>query len=304
MRSRPVDPNRRDSSRKASIEHVLVENEKIKTSVERAAGDLTLVNDVLKQDDVPLLVMRKALSRNQGVEHEISKAAGDLKMVNVTLASEMAERIVIESELSSVRSDLAGVRDDLLNAQVREKAAREAALRDGLTGLQNRSSFEQGLAHGLVQATRHGWNLAVLFIDIDGFKGINDSYGHVLGDRVLLTTATRLKSFFRDEDIICRWGGDEFVCLLMEVQQEDDVARLAEQLCERIAEPCTYTEATLVTRLSIGIAVFPEDGATAGTLVRNADEAMYEAKRTGKRIMMFRDLRQRERPAGLPGSSP
>ncbi|MBK9964089.1 MAG: GGDEF domain-containing protein [Holophagales bacterium] len=286
--SKPRDPKRRASARRASLEHVLVENEKIKASVEKAASDLTLVNDVLKQDAIPLQVMQQALTRNEDVEREVSKAADDLKVVNVTLADEMAERVVIESELASVRTDLAGVRDDLLNAQVREKAAREAALHDALTGLPNRASFEQGLCHGLIQATRHGWRLAVHFIDIDNFKSINDSYGHGLGDQVLRTTAARLRSFFRDEDIICRWGGDEFVCLLLDVQQEDSVAGLAKDLCEHISEARRFGEVTLVQG-SAQIAMFPEDGETADALVRNADIAMYEAKGTETRVVLFQN---------------
>jgi diguanylate cyclase (GGDEF)-like protein len=295
MKPKTEDLKRHVSTRKAPLERVLVENEKIKVSVEKAASDLTLVNDVLKQDAISPQVMQQALTRNEDVERGVSKAADDLKLVNVTLAHEMAERVVIESELASMRTDLAETRDDLQNAEARAKEAQETALHDALTGLPNRASFEQGLDHGLIQATRHGWRLAVLFIDIDNFKSINDSYGHGLGDQVLVALAARLRSFFRDEDLICRWGGDEFVCLLMEVQQDDTVVRLAKHLCERIAEPCDFTEARLVMQLSIGIAVFPEDGETADVLIRNADTAMYEAKGTEKRVVLFRDLD--ERPA-------
>lgn len=296
MESKPRDLKRHVSTRRASLEHVLVENEKIKESVEKAASDLTLVNDVLKQDAIPPLVMQQALVRNEDAERGVSKAADDLKLVNVTLAKEMTERVVFESELASMRTDLAETRYELLNARAREKAAQEAALSDALTGLPNRASFEQGLDHGLIQATRHGWRLAVLFIDIDDFKSINDSHGHGLGDQVLVTMAARLRSFFRDEDLICRWGGDEFVCLLMEVQQADTVVRLAKHLCERISEPCKLDDVTLATELSIGIAMFPEDGETAAVLIRNADCAMYEAKETKTRVVLFRG--PGERPAG------
>ena len=88
----------------------------------------------------------------------------------------------------------------------------------------------------MIQAKRHGWGLAVLFIDIDKFKNINDFYGHDLGDQVLLMLASRLKSFVRDEDIVSRWGGDEFVCLLFEVKQEADVTCLAEKMINRISD--------------------------------------------------------------------
>ena len=296
MKSKSRDLKRHVSTRRASLEHVLVENEKIKESVEKAASDLTLVNDVLKQDVIPPQVMHQALIRNEDAERGVSKAADDLKLVNVTLANEMAERVVIESELASMRTDLAETRYDLLHARAREKAAQEAALSDALTGLPNRASFEQGLDHGLIQATRHGWRLAVLFIDIDNFKSINDTHGHGLGDQALVTMAARLRSFFRDEDIICRWGGDEFVCLLMEVQQDDTVVRLAKQLYERISEACTFDDVTLVMEVSIGISMFPEDGETADILIRNADTAMYQAKGTKTRVVLFRELGERPGP--------
>jgi diguanylate cyclase (GGDEF)-like protein len=163
-------------------------------------------------------------------------------------------------------------------------------LQDALTGLPNRASFEQGLAHGLIQAKRHGWGLAVLFIDIDKFKSINDSYGHGMGDQVLLTVAKRLKSYVRAGDTVSRWGGDEFVCLLLEVKQEADVARLAQQLVNRIAEPFEFNGTVFSITSSIGIAMYPEDGETADILFKNADSAMYEAKGTKNRVVLFRTI--------------
>lgn len=296
MKMKPEYLERGVAARRAALEHVLVENEKIKASVEKAASDLTLVNEALKKDVIPPQVMQQALTRNEDAERGVSQAAVDLKLVNVTLANEMAERAVIEAELASMKTDLAETRDELLNAEAREREAQEAALSDALTGLPNRASFEQGLDQGLIRATRHGWRLAVLFIDIDDFKTVNDSHGHGLGDQVLVTMAARLRSFFRDEDIVCRWGGDEFVCLLMEVQQEDTVVRLAQDLHERISETCAFDGVTLAMEASIGIAMFPEDGVTADSLIRNADAAMYAAKGTKTRVVLFRE--PGEQPAG------
>ncbi len=268
---------------------MLKKNEKIKETVKKAASELTLVNEVLKQEKVPVQVMKQALTQNEDVEQKVAKAADDLKLVNVKLAKEMAERIVIESELANTKTDLAEVRDDLSNAQVKSEEAQQIALQDALTGLPNRVSFEQGLDHGLIQAKRHGWGLAVLFIDIDKFKSINDSYGHDLGDQVLLMVANRLKSFVRDEDMVSRWGGDEFVCLLLEVKQEADVTRLAEKMINRIAEACEFNGIVLSIRASIGIAIYPADGETADILFKNADTAMYKAKGTEKRVVLFRE---------------
>jgi diguanylate cyclase (GGDEF)-like protein len=185
---------------------------------------------------------------------------------------------------------LAEVRDDLSKAQVKTEEAQQNALQDALTGLPNRVSFKQRLDHGVIQAKRHGWGLAVLFIDIDEFKSINDSYGHDLGDQVMLMVANRLRSSVRrDEDMVSRWGGDEFVCLLFEVKQEADVTRLAEKMINRIAEACEFDGTILSIRVSIGIAIYPTDGETADILFKNADIAMYKAKGTEKRVVLFRE---------------
>lgn len=287
MKSKDLKTN--VSAKKASLEHVLKKNKKIKETVKKAASELTSVNKVLKQEKVPVQVLKQALTQNEDVEQKVAKAADDLKLVNVKLAEEMAERMVIESELANTKTDLAEVRDDLSKAQVKTEEAQQIALKDALTGLPNRVSFEQGLDHGLIQAKRHGWGLAVLFIDIDKFKSINDYYGHDLGDQVLLMVADRLQSFVRGEDLVSRWGGDEFVCLLFEVNQEADVTRLAEKMVDRIAETCEFNGVSLSIRASIGIAIYPADGETADILFKNADIAMYQAKGSEKRVVLYRE---------------
>ncbi|MDO8334379.1 MAG: diguanylate cyclase [Nitrosomonas sp.] len=277
------------SAKRVPLGHLLKKNEKIKKTVKKAASELTLVNEVLNQEKVPVQIMKQAVTQNEEVEQKIAKAADDLKLVNIKLTEEIDERIAIESELANTKTDLAELRDDLSKAQVKTEEAQQIALQDALTGLPNRVSFEQGLDHGLIRAKRHSWGLAVLFIDIDKFKNINDSYGHNLGDQVLMMVANRLKSFVRDEDIVSRWGGDEFVCLLFEVKQEADVTHLAEKMINRIAEACKFDGIILSIRVSIGIAIYPADGDTADVLFKNADTAMYKAKGTEKRVVLFRE---------------
>ena len=296
MKSKSKDLKKNVSAKKASLKRVLNKNKKIKKTVKNAASELTSVNEVLKQEKVPVQIMKQVVTQNEDVEEKVSKAADDLKLVNIKLTEEIAERIVIESELANTKTDLAEVRDDLSKAQVKTEEAQQIALQDALTSLPNRVSFEQGLDHGLIQAKRHGWGLAVLFIDLDKFKSINDSYGHDLGDQVLLMVANRLQSSVRDEDMVSRWGGDEFVCLLFEVKQEADVTRLAEKMINRIAEAYEFDGTILSIRVSIGIAIYPTDGETADILFKNADTAMYKAKRTKKRVVLFR--KSRERKAG------
>lgn len=289
MKSKSKDLKKNKSAKRVSFERVLKKNEKIKETIKGAASDLTTVNDVLKQEQAPVQDIKIALTQNEDVEHKITKAAKDLKLVNTKLAKELEERVVLEAELAETKTDLAVVRDDLSKSQVNEKEAQQIALQDALTGLPNRVSFEQSLDQGLLQAKRHGWGLAVLFMDIDEFKRINDSYGHDLGDQVLQMVANRLRSSLRDEDVVSRWGGDEFVCLLFEIKQEADVIHLAEKAINQIAKACKFDGITLSISVSIGVSIYPRDGETADVLFKNADIAMYKAKGTEKRVVLFQE---------------
>lgn len=281
-------PVKKVTVKRATLHGVLKKNEEIKIDVGKAAGELASVNDVLKQRNASIQTMRIALTQNADAEIRVAKAAEDLKRVNVKLANEIAVRVGIESELDTIKADLATVRDDLLQAQVTERQAQQLALTDTLTGLANRASYEQALNQGLAQARRQGWGLAVMFIDVDKFKNINDSHGHEMGDKVLLMVANRLQSFIRDGDMVSRWGGDEFVCLLLEVKDQNDVLGLARKLAVRVAEAVTFNGITLHIKISIGIALFPADGDTAQLLIKHADTAMYQAKGSARQVVLFR----------------
>jgi diguanylate cyclase (GGDEF)-like protein len=291
MKSKSKDLIKPVPAKKVSLRRVLNKNKKIKKNVRDAASDLTSVNEVLNQEikvNTPVQAIEEAITLNVDVEYKVARAADDLHQVNIELAKEVDERVVIESELADTKTDLANVRDDLSKSQAKEEETRKFSLQDALTGLPNRVLFEQHLDQGLIQAKRHGWGLAVLFIDIDKFKSINDSYGHYLGDKVLLMVANRLQSLIRDEDTVSRWGGDEFMCLLLEVKQEADVTRLAEMMVNRLAVDFEFNGIVISIRASIGIAIYPADGETADVLFKNADTAMFKAKGTEKRVVLFR----------------
>jgi len=151
-----------------------------------------------------------------------------------------------------------------------------------LTGLPNRALFNDRLEHGFAQAKRHDWTMAVMFVDLDDFKTVNDSYGHEVGDSVLRLIAQRLRDSTRADDTVSRHGGDEFLFLATEIQDEYSIALLAEKLIKTIREPFDISTRALNVSgsiaASIGIAIFPKDGVTADTLVRSADKAMYQAK--------------------------
>jgi diguanylate cyclase (GGDEF)-like protein len=155
------------------------------------------------------------------------------------------------------------------------------ATHDPLTGLPNRALFYDRLTQALATASRYDKTLAILFLDLDDFKPVNDTLGHTAGDRLLETVARRLGAVVRRSDTVARMGGDEFTLVLSQVGQAADAAKVAESVLTRVAEPVTLGRAERRVRASVGIAVHPGDGALADTLVRNADLAMYHAKRQG-----------------------
>jgi diguanylate cyclase (GGDEF)-like protein len=156
------------------------------------------------------------------------------------------------------------------------------ASHDALTGLYNRAMFTQRLNQALAQAERYERRLAVLFVDLDGFKLINDTYGHDAGDAVLADLAGRLHRSMREADTLGRLGGDEFVLLIESYQDESQLLEVARKVVETVAQPFTIGAASHVVTASVGIAAFPEDGRAAQELINSADRAMYHAKEAGK----------------------
>jgi len=158
---------------------------------------------------------------------------------------------------------------------------RNIANHDTLTGLPNRHSFHETLEQMLVAAESDKSNLAIMFIDLDGFKPINDTYGHSCGDEVLIATSSRLKHSLRKGDFIARLGGDEFVLLLTNISKEE-VHVVARKIVAIVATPIVTDCATMKVTSSLGIAFFPDNAQTVKALLARADAAMYKSKRTGK----------------------
>jgi diguanylate cyclase (GGDEF)-like protein/PAS domain S-box-containing protein len=156
------------------------------------------------------------------------------------------------------------------------------AYNDPLTKLPNRARLLDRLDVDLAQAKRHGRNLAVIYLDIDFFKYVNDSWGHSLGDSLLQSLALRLKRSIREADTVARMGGDEFVILVPELRQSEDLASIAQKLLGLISRPFSLEGRTIQIAASIGIASYPEDGTDSESLLRNADAAMYRAKELGR----------------------
>ncbi|MFC6520621.1 GGDEF domain-containing protein [Undibacterium arcticum] len=173
----------------------------------------------------------------------------------------------------------------LLKASEMLRHAQHQANHDVLTGLANRALFKEILNQQLSVCERNGTHLSVLYIDLDGFKTINDQHGHATGDRLLQEVAKRLKAGIRESDVAARLGGDEFAVVLVGACGETAM-KVAEKLVETVSAPYAIDHATVNITASIGVAAYPECGGRSKDLLRLADGAMYQAKKAGKRRVM------------------
>jgi diguanylate cyclase (GGDEF)-like protein/PAS domain S-box-containing protein len=180
-----------------------------------------------------------------------------------------------------------GAGRDITIQRETEERIRYLAHNDELTGLMNRSSFQEHIARTVRQAQRHGRKLAVLFIDLDRFKNINDTLGHDAGDRLLVEVARRLFRCVRESDVVSRWGGDEFVALLEELNAPTDVVTIARRILDSLSRPLLIGSQELVITASVGISTYPDDGQDAAALLKAADIAMYRAKENGKNNFQY-----------------
>jgi diguanylate cyclase (GGDEF)-like protein len=166
-------------------------------------------------------------------------------------------------------------------------AITHSAEHDFLTGLPNRLLLQDRVGQAIALAQRHNTKVAVLFLDLDGFKHVNDSLGHPVGDKLLQSIAKRLVACVRGADTVSRQGGDEFVALLSEVKRPEDAAVLARKMLVAVAQAHSIDQHDLHITTSIGISIYPGDGRDAETLIKNADTAMYQAKENGRHIYKF-----------------
>ena len=181
-------------------------------------------------------------------------------------------------------------------SDITERKASEAriaylAQHDALTGLPNRALLQDRLDQALAQATRQGKRIALMFLDLDRFKTINDSLGHVTGDKLLQRAAERLRQCVRETDTVSRQGGDEFIIVLTGIDLPDEAGRVAAKILDQLDPAFEVDGQQLRTSFSIGIALFPEDGASPESLMKNADTAMYHAKESGRNTYRFFDER-------------
>jgi diguanylate cyclase (GGDEF)-like protein/PAS domain S-box-containing protein len=199
---------------------------------------------------------------------------------------EVLERAVAERTVE-LQTANARLQAEIADRRQAESRAQHLADHDALTGLPNRRLLEDRLTQALAASQRNRKQTAVMFVDLDRFKNINDSLGHAAGDLVLKECADRLVKQLREVDTICRIGGDEFVVVLPEIKRASDAANVAAKILETVALPFMVQDRELQITPSVGISVFPDDGRDAESLIRNADAAMYHAKETGRANYQF-----------------
>lgn len=248
-------------------------------------------------------------------ERDLARVQGKVDAARAVLLRLLQEVVVAESRLNSNQATkMLEANEQLVVAALREQAEAQAATQsltdvarlaelDPLTGLPNRALLLDRFAQAIATAKRRVARMALLFVDLDDFKQINDQLGHVAGDEALQQVALRLGQSIREADTVSRYGGDEFVILLTEVSQAADATLIAAKLLAALGQPLRVGDRDLRMTASIGISVYPDDGQTIEALIGHADAAMYRAKRQGPgRVGLHGD--GTAQPTGSPPESP
>jgi len=225
------------------------------------------------------------------LEHRLRCANGDVKWV--------WHRGAVIRDRGGRARHVEGFLADVTAQKVNQAKLDYLAHHDALTGLANRTEFEEELGRSLERAKRHFQNVTLLFIDLDDFKAVNDSWGHQSGDAVLRAIAGRLTACSRKGDIVARLGGDEFALVMDDDEKTEDIAQAVPRILEELARPMSYQNREISVTASIGIAVFPTDGEDTATLLKNADAAMYAAKENGGGTFRFFANKMNERARSM-----
>ncbi len=255
--------------------------------------------DIIVPEDLPLLEenLRRRMAGDRSVTHTPYRAVRkDGAVLNVEVHSAMIPY--------QGRPAIMGTVIDVTNHVQVQEAVRHLAYHDSLTGLPNRLLLQDRVETALVAAHRGKRRAALLMLDLDGFKEVNDTFGHAVGDLLLKEVAGRLRNAVRESDTVARLGGDEFVVFLPEIDKEKAAFMVAEKILASFGSEFLVEDRVIRSSTSIGIAIFPEDGRDGRSLLRNADEAMYRAKEGGRnRVEVARGARCVEGDPGQ-GSGP
>lgn len=225
-----------------------------------------------REEDRAAAIKEVSNNKIQGKEILVRKKSGEMMtgLFSVDIIEINDEKFLL-SNISDI-TELSQIKQQL----------QEMATHDGLTGLPNRRLFYDRFEIALANAQRTQHGLAIISMDLDNFKTINDRFGHLVGDQVLIESGKRLKDSLRKVDTVARFGGDEFILLVWEISTPNDVIRIAEKILKKFHNPFIIDDFELFLTVSLGIALFPEDGTDIQTLIRKSDEAMYAVKEKGR----------------------
>ena len=202
----------------------------------------------------------------------------ELEKLKQALATSQEDANAAHKQIGVLTDTIRQLRQEATRREQELVQVRHFAYHDDLTGLPKRSLLLDRLNQAIVQATRKKKQVGLLLLDLDGFKGINDRLGHATGDKILQRVAERLLTCIRDADTACRYGGDEFVILLPDIDGKKSTAQVAQKLRAHLADPYLVDNHSIAVTASIGVAVYPFDGTSQEDLIRRADIAMYLAK--------------------------
>ena len=246
----------------------------------RELGKAYLINHGIPEQTIGVL---QDITEQKKTEQEIIQAKETLEQQVVERTRELANTVKQLQEEIEEREKIAAELDFLAN-------------HDALTGLPSLRLCKDRLNHSLAEARRNRQTSAVMFLDLDGFKAINDQYGHEFGDQLLKVTAQRIRAEIRETDTVARIGGDEFVIILSSLPENEIAERIAASLIEQLAKPVLIEDISVAISASIGISIYPQNGTTAEELIRSADKAMYRIKHQGKNDFGFVTLENSKSP--------
>jgi len=240
------------------------------------------INEVLAATVEPV-----AQAKMRPLQAKIAQCIDALDHVSRKLASESECRRRLEAQVAEVEAALTQTRATLAGAQAQERRARYLAMHDSVTSLPNQRFLRESIDSAIAASGGAPPVMALFYLDLDGFKSINDELGHGSGDDLLRTVAARLRRAVRSGDIVSRLGGDEFACLLPDLDAPEQLAEVARKLLAVVSAPHTLGQLTVSVRASIGIATCPLHGTTTDALLTAADSAMYLSKRAGSGFAFF-----------------